>query len=72
MVTKNPDRVDIEALMDDGTLIDRALEDAARAARLEHRRSGDPIVVWQNGQAVWVRPDEIELNGPQSPESTAL
>ena len=55
-------RKDIEAIFADGTEIDRALKKAVRLAVLEHKRAGNPIAIWQDGQVVWVPPEEIEVD----------
>jgi hypothetical protein len=34
---------------------------AVRAALIAHKRDGDPIVVWEDGHAVWIPADEIEI-----------
>lgn len=44
----------------DGVLIDRALRDAARAARLHHKREGLPLVIYRDGKVVLARPEELE------------
>ena len=36
-----------------------ALRLAAREAILDHKRAGDPIAVWENGQVVWIAPEDI-------------
>jgi hypothetical protein len=36
-----------------------ALKEAVAEALAEHKRRGNPIAVWRNGQAVWVPPEEI-------------
>ncbi len=46
----------------DGKEIDAALERAGRQALLLHKRAGQPVVVWRDGQVVWVPPEEIEVN----------
>jgi hypothetical protein len=37
----------------------RAMRTAVRAAVLSHKRMGDPIVVWENGQVRWIAPEDI-------------
>ena len=51
----------IDALFADGIEIERALKKAARLAVLEHKRAGNPIAEWRNGQVVRVPPEEIEV-----------
>lgn len=68
MVANDPKRrVDIEAIMRDGTLIDGAMAQARRAAHLDHKRTGDPIVVWENGRVVWIPADQIEVDDATAP-----
>jgi len=31
-------------------------------AILDHKRNGDPVVIWRDGQAAWLPADEIELD----------
>ena len=59
-------RPDIEALFADGREIDAALAKAVREALLEHKRAGNPIAVWQDGRVVWIPPEEIVVDEPQS------
>ena len=47
--------------MDNGAETDRRLRDAVRSALLEHKRRGQEIVVWRDGEVVTLRPDEIML-----------
>ena len=42
--------------------IERALQRAVRAALLDHKRAGNPIAVWRDGQVVWIPPDEIPVD----------
>jgi hypothetical protein len=44
-------------------LLDRIVEAAALAVQeavRDHKRAGNPIAVWQEGQVVWIPPEEIE------------
>lgn len=34
---------------------------AVRAALLDHKRTGDPIAIWRDGQVVILSADQIEL-----------
>ena len=38
-----------------------AIRRAVNVAKLEHKRAGNPIAVWENGHVVWVPPAEIEI-----------
>ena len=46
-------------LVDDIPRALRALRLAARQALLEHKRDGDPVVVWEDGEVRWIPADEI-------------
>ncbi|HEY7294159.1 MAG TPA: hypothetical protein VH916_03915 [Dehalococcoidia bacterium] len=37
----------------------KAMDEAVRAAILDHKRAGNPIAIWRDGQVVWLSPDEI-------------
>jgi hypothetical protein len=53
-------KIDIEAAMIDGALVDEALDEAAQDAIEAHRRAGRPMVICRDGQVVWVHPDELD------------
>jgi hypothetical protein len=38
-----------------------ALRLAAQDARRFHKRLGNPIATWRNGQVVWIRPEDIDV-----------
>jgi hypothetical protein len=52
----------VAAIFEEGTPIDRALERAARTAAIEHKREGQPLVIWRDGKVVLVPPEEIEIS----------
>lgn len=47
-----------------------AIRRAVRDAILDHKRTGDPIVVWRDGKVCWIPADEIVV--PDLPDSPAL
>lgn len=55
---KTPEK-SINEIFAEGTLIDKALKQAVREAILQHKRAGNPIVVWRDGKMVWLKPEEI-------------
>lgn len=63
------ERPDAKTLFADGREIDAALAKAVRAALLEHKRAGNPIAAWQDGRVVWIPPEEIVVDEPQSGQS---
>lgn len=64
MIPPNEETTDIRAVFDDDAIMDQAMQDAVRDAHLDHKRTGDPIVVWQDGQVVWVPADQIQVDPP--------
>jgi hypothetical protein len=65
VVVRNPNAaVNISAAVRDRSLIAAAFEAARRDALLDHKRTGDPIVVWENGQVVWIPADKIDVDAP--------
>ena len=52
-------RQTIRELFLEGTEIDAALQRAVREAARQHKLAGLPMVVWRDGKAVWVSPDEF-------------
>jgi hypothetical protein len=52
---------DIEAIMLDGHRVHRALREAWVKDLIRHKRLGTPIVVWRDGQVVWIPAEEIEI-----------
>ena len=68
MVIRNPNAPgDIEVAVRNRSAIAAAFEAARRDALLDHKRTGDPIVVWENGQVVWIPADKIEIDPPNQP-----
>jgi hypothetical protein len=51
---------DIMALMSEGTPVTEALARGVRDALVRHLEAGVPVVEWQDGQCVWLSPDEIK------------
>jgi hypothetical protein len=42
-----------------------AMERAIREALLQHKRAGNPVAVWRDGQVVWIPPEDLpaDLDG---------
>jgi hypothetical protein len=53
--TKDINRIFVE----EGHVIDEALKKGVRDALLRHKREGLPVVIYRDGKAVWVQPDEL-------------
>ena len=62
MKPEQPEPVDIETLMEDDELLNGAMRDAARKALLDHKRTGDPIVISKDGKIVWIPAEDIEID----------
>jgi hypothetical protein len=43
----------------DGRPIDKAIQRAAHAAILEHKRAGEPVVIWRDGKVVRVSAEAL-------------
>ena len=39
----------------------KALRKAAALAMLEHKRAGVPVATWEDGQVVWIQPEDIPI-----------
>ena len=46
-------------LVEDGRLIDKALEEGVRKAMLQHKKDGLPVVVERDGKIEWVKPEDL-------------
>lgn len=40
---------------------EKALKQAVIKAMIDHKRTGDPIVVWKNGRVVWIPASKIPV-----------
>ena len=49
-----------------GIRAEEALKKAVADIIADHKRSGDPIVIWRNGKIVKIRADQIELREHQA------
>lgn len=47
--------------VEEGELIDRALQQGVRDAVLRHKRDGLPMVIYREGKAVWIKPEDLSL-----------
>lgn len=55
--------VEIDAAMQQDHLLEQAGQRAVRHALLDHKRTGDPIVVAdESGNIVWIPADQIEID----------
>ena len=49
---KNYKEIDIDALFEDGTLIDQAINTAVKNAVERHKKLSQPIVIWRDGKVL--------------------
>jgi hypothetical protein len=42
-------------------LTEDALRQAFRETLLRHKQAGLPVAIWENGQVVWIAPEDIEV-----------
>jgi hypothetical protein len=56
-------RRDIGALLEDRSVLDRAMKAAAADAVRRHRQAGVPMAMWRDGRVVHVSPFEVRLPG---------
>ena len=49
----------VEEAFSDPEIITQALVLGVREALLKHKQAGNPIVIWKDGKAVWLKPEEI-------------
>ncbi len=56
------ERDPIDEAFADGRAIDQALKEAVQEALWRHKRLGQSVVVWENGQVVVIPPEEIPVD----------
>ena len=61
MTKVNESKPDIDRIFEDGRLIDQALVESVKQALLEHKRAGNPIAEWRDGQVVLIQPEDIAV-----------
>jgi hypothetical protein len=49
--------------------MNEAMARAVRRALLQHKRAGNPIAAWQDGQVVWIPPEEIPVEDDRDPRA---
>ena len=45
--------------LEEGHLIDEALKQGVRDAMIRHKKDGLPVVIYRDGQTVWVKPEDL-------------
>lgn len=46
----------------DSKLITNAIAKGVRDAMIKHKQAGKPIVVWRDGQTLWIPAEEIQID----------
>ncbi len=54
------EEIDIDALFEEGTLIDQAINTAVKNAVERHKKLSQPIVVWRDGKVLILDPKDID------------
>ena len=49
-------------LVEQRETIREVFKQAVRQAILEHKRAGNPITVSENGQVIWIQPEDIRFD----------
>jgi len=65
-MTNEPD-IDINALFEQGTPIDEAMNEAVREVVRRHRQTGQPLAVWRNGRVELIPPELADLIDEEPP-----
>ena len=60
MAGKTDPHKDLDAILRESVLVERALRKAARQAIEEHRKDGRPLAMWRDGKVVWVPAEELQ------------
>jgi len=58
---------DLDAIPKDTKRIEQALRQAEEEALRMHKRAGNPIAIWRDGQVVWLPPEEIPVSLEPTP-----
>jgi hypothetical protein len=54
---------DIDAIMADGDAVDDAMQEVGRQEMLRRKRQGLSVVIWRDGKAVTIPPEQIPDDG---------
>jgi hypothetical protein len=57
-------------LVSEADAVEQAVRESVHEALLMHKRLGNPVAAWRNGQVVWIPADEIPLNSAQQNPAT--
>lgn len=54
------DRTPADRVNDIETIL-QVMSEAVRQALMRHKQAGNQVVVWRNGRAEWIQPDDIPV-----------
>jgi hypothetical protein len=69
---KLPNGPDISDLLKDSDKFMKAVNKAVQNTLRVHKLLGQPVVVWRDGQVVWVPPEEIVLTEESNGETPKM
>ena len=49
-------------LHDENLIVEDAIREAVREATVMHKHRGQPMVVWRDGQVVWIPEDQLTID----------
>lgn len=52
---------DVKQIAAQAAAVEAAVQQAVRQTLLEHKQSGDPVVICDGDQVIWVPADQIEV-----------
>jgi hypothetical protein len=61
--TRKYDSETLDELLAESTAVETAVRESVREALLMHKRLGNPVATWQDGQVVWIPADQIPEPG---------
>ena len=57
---------DLEQVLADKAKVENALRAAVRDALARHKKAGNPVAVWRDGEVVWLSPEAIPVGEEQA------
>ena len=52
----------LRQMLADADAVDAAIRESVHEALLMHKRLGNPVASWENGQVVWIPADQIPVD----------
>ncbi len=57
----------LKQIIADTDAVDAAIRESVREALLMHKKLGNPVASWENGQVVWIPADQIPVDDAPAP-----